>query len=242
MKRGKTIVLIVLAIVTVIGSVSAESMTIAAGAGYRALVDDLSQLFTSKTGITVEHIYGNMGQVTTQAKRSGVVDLVVGDKSFFDKVKLPFDQEYIVGNGRLVLAAAKDAGPADLGRLTAADVDRIALPDPKMAIYGIAATEYLEHSGLADKVADKLIQVGTVPQVSAYLISGEVDFGFINLTDVLAIKEKIAGYVDVPESYYSPIYIVARSMPDAPAGDATVRFGEFLDSPQAREIVKRHGL
>lgn len=224
------------------GLVGAQSLTVASGAGYRALVDELSEMFTTETGIKVERIYGNMGVVTTQARNSGVVDIVIGDKSFFDGVKLPFASEFILGRGRLVLAVAKGVGAPSLDLIDSPTVKRIAFPDAKVAIYGIAATEYLKNSGKRDEVEGKLVQVGTVPQVSAYLMSGEVDLGFINRTDAMAIETKIAGFVEVPEKMYSPIYIVARILPGAPSADAALRFGRFLEKPEVRAVVEKHGL
>jgi molybdenum ABC transporter molybdate-binding protein len=154
----------------------------------------------------------------------------------------PFASEFILGRGRRVLAAARGVGAPSLALLDSANVKRIAFPDAKVAIYGIAATEYLQNSGKRDRVEGKLVQVGTVPQVSAYLMSGEVDLGFINRTDAMAIEDKIEGFVEVPESLYSPIYIVARTLPGAPSADAALRFGHFLERPEVRAVVEKHGL
>ena len=49
--------------------------------------------------------------------------------------------------------------------------------------------------------------VQTVPQVSSYLITGEADIGFINLTNALAIEDRIGGYILVDDKEYSDIMI-----------------------------------
>jgi molybdate transport system substrate-binding protein len=242
MKLLRKLMLVLAVFLAIGGTLGAEGLTIAAGAGYRALVDELSSMFAGESGIRVERIYGNMGQVTTQARTSGVVDIVIGDKRFFDDIKLPYKNEFIIGCGRLVLAASRGAGPVTLEALTSSRVQRIALPDPKLAIYGIAAAEYLKNSGLSETVSKKLIQVSTVPQVSAYLMSGEVDLGFINLTDALAIQGKIEGFVEVPRNFYTPIYIVARSLPDSPSSAAALRFGAFLEKADVKAAAGRYGL
>lgn len=242
MKIGKKTAFFMVLIMMTIGPVSAETITVASGAGYRALVDELSEVFTRRTGIKVEKIYGNMGQVTSQARVSGVVDLVVGDKSFFERAKLRYDEEFPIGSGKLVLAFARGIEPVALETLRRRDIERISHPDATKAIYGRAAMEFLKNSGLADMLSDKLLPVGTVPQVSAYLIGGEVDLGFINLTDALVIKDKIEGYIEISQALYSPILIVALKMPDAPFSEGALKFGRFLDSPEARGIVSSHGL
>ena len=51
--------------------------------------------------------------------------------------------------------------------------------------------------------------LATVPQVSAYLIAGTVDAGFINITDALGIQDKIvAGFDEIPPALYDPPLIV----------------------------------
>ena len=47
--------------------------------------------------------------------------------------------------------------------------------------------KYLHNTGLWTPLQKKLLIVGTVPQVSTYLLSGEVDVGFINLTEAMAL-------------------------------------------------------
>ncbi|TVM31568.1 molybdate ABC transporter substrate-binding protein [Oceanidesulfovibrio marinus] len=231
-----------------------DSLTIAAGAGYKKLVTALGKAFTAETSIETQQIYGNMGQVTAQAQNSGVVDTVIGDKRYLDGSDLPFSTEYVIGKGKLVLAVAKGVSlPAvfDLKVLDAESapkvltdpaVTRIAHPDAKKAIYGRAATQFLANTGLAEQLEPKLIEVGTVPQVSAYVVNGEVDLGFINLTDGYAIQDRAARIIPVDEALYEPITIVAKTLNGCPSPDIAKRFGEFLQTDTARAIATEHGL
>ncbi len=223
-------------------ALAGDAVTVAAGAGYKKLVTEQAKAFTGATGVEVRQIFGNMGQVTAQAEQSGAVDLVIGDKRFLDATTLPFDQEYLIGKGKLVAAVPKGSAITSLSAILDPSVKRVAMPDPKKAIYGRAASEYLESAKMAGKVGDKLLVVGTVPQVSAYVVSGEVDLGFINMTDALGIKDKVERILDVDESMYKPIRIVAKSLKDAPDADAAKKFGEFLQSEEARKIAAKHGL
>jgi len=231
-----------------------EAFTIAAGAGYRQLVAALGEAYVKSGQAAPQQVYGNMGQVTAQARESGVVDLVIGDKRFLDATDLEFAAEYPIGQGRPVLAVAKGCKAAAwkglktldaaAGKALLADpaVTRIALPDPKKAIYGRAATEFLDRSGLAPAVESKLLTVGTVPQVSAYVASGEVDLGFINLTDGLAISDKVAALIPLDEALFDPIRIVAKALKTCPNPKAAAGFGAFLATPPARAIVAGQGL
>jgi len=223
-------------------SLAGEALTLASGAGYKKLVTELSKVFTDKTGIEVRQIFGNMGQVIAQAEQSGQVDCVIGDKRFLDGATLSFGEEYLIGQGRLVAAAPKGSAVTRLEAMANPEIKRIAMPDPKKAIYGRSAAEYLAKSGMKDKVEGKLLVVGTVPQVSAYVVSGEVDLGFINMTDALAIKDKVGRLIEVDQALYEPIRIVAKTLKSAPDAAAAGKFGEFLQSEEAGKIVAKHGM
>ena len=84
--------------------------------------------------------------------------------------------------------------------------------------------------------------VGTVPQVSAYVISGEVDIGFINQTEAMALEHKIGQLLPVDESLYSPILIVAKRLQQSPHAKAADAFIAFLQTDEARDLIKQHGL
>ncbi|MGE4559047.1 MAG: molybdate ABC transporter substrate-binding protein [Desulfobulbus sp.] len=219
-----------------------EGLIIASGAGYKRLVNELSAAFTAKTGIQVQQVFGNMGQIASQARESGNFDFMLGDKRHLDKTGLPFSGEYVIGKGKLVVAVAKESKATDLAALTSPAVTRVAMPDSKKAIYGYAATEYLRNNGLWEKLQSKLLIVGTVPQVSAYVVSGEVDMGFINLTEAMAIESKVAKLIPVDEQYYSPILIVAKRLKQSPQAKASEAYITFLQSDEAKALAKKHGL
>ncbi|KAB2922632.1 MAG: molybdate ABC transporter substrate-binding protein, partial [Dechloromonas sp.] len=147
-----------------------------------------------------------------------------------------------LGSGRLVVAwpSGGQLG-APLG-LADPRFARIAQPNPKAAIYGIAATEFLERSGLKDKIGNRLQVVATVPQVSAYLISGEVDAGFINLTEALGIQGKIGGYLEIDPALYSPIRIVGGVLRPQAGEPAAKALASFIETPEAQAILRKHGL
>lgn len=221
----------------------AETLLIASGAGYKRPVAELAELFQKQTGIRVEQIYGHMGTVVAQARQSSDLAIILGDQAYLVGVEgLDFADFLPLGSGRLAVAwpnGSALSAPEDIRQPRFA---RIAIPNPKAAIYGIAASEYLEHSGLKPVVKDRLQEVATVPQVSAYLISGEVDAGFINLTEALAIRTKIGGYREIDARLYSPIKIVAGVL-RSHAGDAAVQaFGRFMATPDAKAVLSRHGL
>jgi molybdate transport system substrate-binding protein len=221
---------------------TAQALTIAAGAGYRRPVSELAERFQADTGVKVDLVFGNMGQVMSQIKAGAPIDLMLGDKAFLDQSGLAIAGLAELGLGRLVLAHAKGVSLETPQDLLKPEVKRVAMPEQTKAVYGKAGQEFLARAGLAAGVREKLLLVATVPQVSAYLVSGEVDAGLLNLTDVLGIQDRIGGYMVIDPQLYEPIHIVAGLLADAPRAGEGRRFLDFLASPEARRIVAAHGL
>lgn len=219
-----------------------DELTIAAGAGYMRLVKELCTFYTARTGVPVQKIFGNMGQVTAQARESEAVDFIIGDKKFLDATSLSFGKEQRIGKGRLIAAVAKNVPVKTLDDLTDKEVTRIALTDSKKAIFGHAATEFLTNKGIWEEVRPKLLIVGTVPQVSAYVVSGEVDIGLINLTEALTIRDKVGLLIPVDENLYTPVLIVARRLNQSRNSKVAGSFIAFLQSKEAQAIIKKQGL
>lgn len=233
-------ILLLLSLLCLSLSAVAEPLLIAAGAGYKKPLSEVYAAFERETGIPVQAAFGNMQQVIAQTRDSGLVDLVVGERGFLTQTDL-FERFTELGKGRLVLAYG--IRPLDgYQALADADVERIALPDPKKAIYGRAATQFLERSGLLPKVEAKLMTLATVPQVSAYLIAGTVDAGFINVTDALGIQDKIAGFEEIPADLYDPPVMVLAYPEGRTTSAAAEALAAFLSSDQAKAIFAKYGL
>lgn len=223
-------------------SLAEDALIIASGAGYKRLVNETCAAFTARSGIQVQQIFGNMGQIGVQARESGDFDFVLGNKRHLEKTGLDFSGEYVVGKGKLVVAVAKTSRAETLDDITHPMVTRIAMPDSQKAIYGTAATEYLQAMGLWKSLQPKLLIVGTVPQVSAYVVSGEVDMGFVNLTEAMAIAPKVAKLISVDQRLYAPILIVAKRLQQSPHFKQSEAFIAFLHSEEAKALAQKHGL
>jgi molybdate transport system substrate-binding protein len=207
------------------------------------MLTELDLAFTRQTGVTVEESFGHMGHVTAQAKEGGLTDIVFGDLDFFQSLPDLHVERFVdIGPGRLVVAWAKGVPMEKPSDLLRPEIDRIAVPDQRYATFGKAGMEFLKRSGMLDALRPRLIEVSTVPQVTAYLISGEVKAGLINVTDALGVGDKIGGFAEVDQSLYPPIRIVGALLPAAASKTEVVKYLEFLGSPAAKDILKKYGL
>jgi molybdate transport system substrate-binding protein len=222
----------------------AETLTLAAGAGYKRPLAEMIQAYEASGGGKIDQIYGNMGQIMMQAKASGNIAFIVGEEAFLKTSSgLEFSSFHPIGEGVLVIAYGKKVVLQQPEDLLKPEIGKIAIPDEKHAIYGKAGKEFLQNTKLMEKVEKKLLVVATVPQVSAYLISGEVEAGFINLTDALYIKDRIGGYFTPDRTTYGPIKLTLGVSKGFEANTGAKNFLNFLAvDPKVKEILKKSGL
>ncbi len=234
--------ILVLLCVALLSHVCADELKIAVGAGYKKPVVEVLKAYEESGHGKIDAMYGNMAQIFAQAKQTEIA-LVIADKKFLEKQKeLTFVKYQTIGTGIAVIAYAKGVRFDIIEDLTKESIKSIAMPEAKKAIYGDAGMEFLNNAKLYEQVKEKLLVVATVPQVSSYVATHEVDVGIMNLTAALDNIDKMGGYIKIPQAYYTPIEIVAGSLKTCETDTACQAFVAFLKTPKAKEIFTKYGL
>jgi len=223
-------------------SVGAQDFKIAVGSGFKKPFLKITREYKKTVKSEMEVVFGNITQITNQAKRTDI-SFLVGDKlSLIKKSKLNFIDFVKLGKGKLVLAYSKKNKLNNYNDLLLKKIKKIAIPHSKKTVYGRAGMKFLKSSGLYKKIDDKLIMVATAPQVVMYLVTNEVDAGFINLTAYEANKKKLGGYIEIPQEFYQKILIVAGVLPSCKKNVECKNFLDFLHSEKSKNIFKQFGL
>ncbi|HNT44240.1 MAG TPA: molybdate ABC transporter substrate-binding protein [Syntrophorhabdaceae bacterium] len=223
---------------------SAQTLMIASAAGYKKPVSEAIRSFEKATGIKTDAAFGNIQMVSSQAKQTGEISCIIGDRKFLTALgsTVAFVSYEPIGKGVLVLAYRKGVSLDKVEDMASDKVKTVFMPQDKKAIYGIAGTEALKSYGYTSKLAGKITQVATVPQVVSYLIAGEADAGFINLTEAMANKERLGGYLVVPEDRYTEILIVAGVVKGFENKPETKKFTDYLKTREAKGIFGKYGV
>jgi molybdate transport system substrate-binding protein len=224
------------------GAASAKAI-ITTGAGYKTMAEELCAAFRDSGGEIEEMYGGHIGQMLAQIKQGSGVNLIISDRGSLDEMArgVEFDSYEELGGTPLVLAWRKGIEikiPADLEK---PEVKSVCHPDAKAAIYGRAANKFLETSGIGEKISGKLSVVSSVPQVFAYLASGEMDAGFVNRVVVRNGGDKIGGWLEI-EDGYQPLNMVTAIVKGNSGDESAAKFIEFLRGETAKEILKKNGI
>lgn len=82
---------------------------------------------------------------------------------------------------------------------------RIAMPNPALAPYGLAAEQTLRNLGLSQELAAQLVKAENVGQSYAMVASGNASVGFVALSQVQQSAIAAAAYTRIPAAMHAPI-------------------------------------
>ena len=214
-------------------------------AGYIPMVKALNQVCEAP-GVKIEgHLGGNTGQQIAQIEAGSGVSVVVTDAETLKSIKskVTYTKTMTLGGTPMVLVWKKGLnlkGPEDL---TDASVTRIAVADPKAAIYGRTAAQWLSGQKPEVKKAlePKWLAVRNLPQAMSYVVRGEADAAFVNVLAAKKNERKLGGSVKVT-SGYEPITMTASIVKGSPNEKAADQYLNCLGTPKAKAVLKQFGV
>ncbi len=231
------------------GAARAAPLTVAVAANVKYAFDELAAEFRKQTGIEVQGVFGSTGQIAAQVKSGAPYDVLLSadtetpDALYRAGWAAGAPRPYV--RGVLVLWTVRDLDLArGMALLTDPAVRKVAIPNPRLAPYGRAAMQALEHAGLRAAVEPRLVLGESIGQTAQFVASGAADIGFNAKSIVLA--PELAGkgrWVEVPSGSYAPIaqaVVVLKHGADTQAVAAR-RFVDFLFTPRARAIFGKYG-
>ena len=115
----------------------------------------------------------------------------------------------------------------------------LAIADPTMAPYGMAAIQTLESLGLLDQLESTLVFGNNVAEALDLVETGASDAGFVAFPDLDA--DQMAGAWLVPADLHTPIDQAAVQLTAAPDPDAAAEWLSYLVSEAAGSIIEDAG-
>jgi molybdate transport system substrate-binding protein len=227
----------------------AEELLVSAAISLKEAVEEVGRQYQqARPGVTVRFNFGASGALQRQIEAGAPVDLFLSagqrqmDVLEQRRLLLPGSRRMVARNALTLIVPEASRlelrGPEDLGR---AEVQRVALGNPKTVPAGQYAEECLRSLGLWDTLRPKLIFAENVRQVLEYVARGEVEAGFVYTTDLLSRPGALKEVARPPQSSYSPIIypgaVVAASTQQALA----LAFMDLVMSEAGQQVLARYG-
>lgn len=219
----------------------------AVAANFTAPAQKLAEQFTAESGHTVKLSFGSTGKFYSQIKAGAPFDVLLAADDETPK-KLGVEglgqsaSQFTYAIGKLVLWSRKPGVVDGKGHILQTGFGKLAIANPKLAPYGLAAQESLESLGLWSGVQGRIVMGESISQTQQFASTGNADLAFIALSQTVKEGKPIEGSLwIVPQHLHSPIRqdaILLTKSQDKPAAEAWLN---YLKSPKAAAVIKSFG-
>jgi len=214
-------------------------------AGFIQPFQEIAMAFEQRTGIKVEVTFSSAGKFYAQIFNGAPYDIFLSaDRERPDLLygKALCTKPFVYAIGEVVLWSSNKEFCAS-GNWRAAlrqeGIKKIAIANPKIAVYAASAKTALEDAGLWNDIEPKLVNTEDLAQVFQYATLGAVDAGFCNLGQALSEKGRKGCYYEMKEA---PVVVhSACVLKRAENSEGVNRLAAFLISAEAEKIKRKYG-
>ena len=229
-------------------STQAAEVKLAIAANFTKPMQDLAPVYEKMTGDKLVMSFGATGALYAQIKNGAPFDILLSadDKATVRAVTEGLGVEgstFTYAIGKLVLWSKQEDFVKDAKVLESAKVQKLAVADPKLAPYGVAAEETLRHLGLYEKLQPKFVIGGNIGKTYQFVSSENAQVGFIALSQCYKNGKftEGSGWI-VPAEYYNPIMQDGVLLTNGQNKEAAKKFIDFLkSSPEADKVREAFG-
>ena len=225
---------------------SADTAKVAVAANFAAPVTEIAERFAQATGHTIEPIVGSTGLLFAQIERGAPFDVFLAADTLrpalmVDRGLAIPSSRFTYAIGRLVLWQPGAVSKPTVEGLRSEGVQKIALANPRLAPYGIAAQSVLEATGVAKHVQGKLVTGQNTGGTYALVASGNAQAGFVALSQALDDNIPAEQYAEIPLTLHAPIRQDAVLTLKGGENPAARAFLDYLKSDDIQALIASRG-
>lgn len=224
-------------------SVAADRITVAVATNFLVPVQDIAAAFSAETGHDVALVHGSTGKLYAQIIAGAPFDIFLSADAA--RPARLVDQNLALSEtlkpyaiGRLALVHGASTPPGLLDEILSRPL-RIAIADPAIAPYGVAARDVLQRFRGTDWDRD-LVYGESVGQAFAFVATGNADLGLVALSQALTSPAELF-MLEIPSQLHAPIRQDAVLLNRAANTVAARAFLDYLDGPFAIQSLTNAG-
>lgn len=226
----------------------ADTVSVAVAANFTAPMQKIAAEFAKDTGHKAELSFGATGKFYAQISNGAPFGvLLAADDTTPAKIaregKGVADSRFTYAVGKLVLWSKQDGYVDAQGAvLKTGKFQHVAIANPKLAPYGLAAEQTLTQLALLEQIKPKFVQGENIGQTYQFAATGNAELGFVALSQVMEDgKIKSGSAWLVPSSMHEPIRQDAIVLNTAKDNAAAKALMDYLRGDKARAIITSYG-
>ena len=223
-------------------------VSVAVASNFAGPMQKIATAFTQASGHTATLSLGATGKFYAQIKNGAPFEMLLSADAETtarlerEKLGVP-GTRFVYATGRLALWSSQ-AGLIDGTPqvLRTGLFERIAMANPKVAPYGLAAQQTMTRLGVLGTLKDRLVQGESIGQTYQFVASGNAALGFVALAQIMQNGTITQGSAWlVPADHHAPIHQEAILLQPGKTREAALALLAFLKTGQARAIIRAYG-
>lgn len=230
-------------------SAKAETALVAVAANFAEAAETLAHMFTMATGHDLKLTTGSTGKLYAQIGEGAPFEVLLSADAK-TPAKLEEEGKAVAGTrftyavGQLALWSADPDRIGTDGKVALADpgLRYVAIANPELAPYGVAAREAIQAMGEWENLSSKIVMGQNIGQTYSLVATGAAEIGFVALSAIKAPGKDLKGNCwQVPQEMFTPIRQDAILLKAGENNAAAKAFLDFLKSPEAGGIMASYG-
>lgn len=224
----------------------AASATIAVASNFKTTLEALTTAFEQSHPHQLKVVNASTGVLYSQIIYGAPFDVLLAADS--QRPRLLEQQDLAVSGSRFTYAigqlvligpSLEQASPEQTSsKVLQNNSGKLAIANPAIAPYGLAAQQVLQHLDLWPGVESQLLKASNVAQAYQFVDSGGAALGLVAYSQLVNSPKT---YRIIPASWHQPIEQQAVLLQAGLNNPAAVDFIAFLQSPDASTIIRRDG-
>jgi len=219
---------------------------VAVASNFALTMQRLEAVFEAETPHQLTVVFGSTGQLYAQILNEAPYHLFLAadqkrPAQLLTNGSAVNGSQFTYALGKLVLWTNEVALESDLNlNSISGNYRHLAIANPLLAPYGIAAKETLLALGHWSSLQSKIVFGQNVGQTYAMVSTRNAEIGLVALSNVVARPESGTCLL-IPKNYYSPIRQDVVLLNTGASNPAAIEFIKFLQSPKAKDIIIKGG-
>ncbi len=225
---------------------SGESLTIAVASNFHQPVKYLVERYESLTDYELTIVSGSSAKLMAQAIHGAPFDIFLSADQ--EKVSYLISENVAIAESRttyavgtLVLLSHLPINNKNISDVLSESDKKVAIANPRLAPYGLAAKQTLESLGLYKKLKHRLVYGENINQTFQFVHSGSAKLGLVAYAQVKSQNISSDFYIEIPESLHRPIMQDGIVLKRAKSRLVARDFMQFLTSDEGRSIIQSFG-
>lgn len=240
-----------LVVLNVQSAYSTEISLVAVASNMTQVFTELTEQYDQNKQGNIRLVFGSSGNFARQIVQGAPFEIFLSaNRKFVDFLidnHVALEQDTQFASGKIGYFIPNDSSLSHNNSLSAinkslakSEYTRMAIANPEIAPYGVAAQQALQSAGLWVLSHSKLILGENVAQAMQFTLSGGVDIGIVPASYAMLPETKGKGrFITIPESWHKPIiqYLVLKE----DASSMSKEFYRYLLSESSRTIIEKYG-